>query len=543
MNISRIDFAFAPFSEITLSRKTPTFAFLFEEQKDAVIAEHFPELEEKRKMLDKVAMRGDEVAWVQMAQRNGKLCAIGAIYVEYPWKKRKKFNVGSINFIREVSRCTVLATETARKQKFESMNVLLPDRFSPRNVKSRHQRRDLVSFVRSVIDSIIYANNSYDDLLTDPDPKIKEVTVYFFGEGQPALDGFFRKAIGDGEQIGNALAEVRHLIETPPNKKTPLLFLEKLLRQPLVAASEDVNLTNGFRKMQISSCITASVLYGLEALESKGFGLISAVGKGSRHEPCFLVLHYQPQTKREKRVRRIALIGKGVTFDTGGVDLKGTDSYTNMHFDMAGAANVAGVLRLAEEANLAVELYAVIPIVENTLGSSAVHPHSVVKAYDGKTVEIINTDCEGRLILADAIAYSEAKIKPDVTITVGTLGDMGDFGHDFLKVVATTPVLERKVRVAEYASAEKVLLFPRMDYYNHIDNAHVGATADLVNDIKNPGCYHMAPIVFLYNFFVYQNTNWIFVDPSAIFEEWAPVFGAGPGFGLRFLWHLVEQFA
>jgi len=109
--------------------------------------------------------------------------------------------------------------------------------------------------------------------------------------------------------------------------------------------------------------------------------------------------------------------------------------------------------------------------------------------------------------------------------------------------VATTPVLERKVRVAEYASAEKVLLFPRMDYYNHIDNAHVGATADLVNDIKNPGCYHMAPIVFLYNFFVYQNTNWVFVDPSAIFEEWASVFGAGPGFGLRFLWHLVEQFA
>lgn len=533
-----IDFSFAPFSEDALSLSVPTFAYLFEGQEDAAISGVLPELEERRRSVDHISRKSDmDVVTVQSIERGGKLCVVGMSYIQYPWKKKKVIDVGSINLLREVADCTQVLTRRAREGKFAEINILLPDRFSPRNVKDKAHREQLYFFVRTITESIIYTNNSLDEFMSNPDRNIERVNILFFGESQPAIDGFFKQAIGDGEDIGEALAYARRLIELPPNMKPPISFLKHALGE-----MPSIRPGGGWKKFKISKHTTASVIYGTEALKAQGFELIAAVGGGSANQPCLLKLHYKPTTTRQKKVKKIALTGKAVTFDSGGYDVKGTGYYDNMHFDVAGAADILGVMRLAERKNLPVELVAVIPIVESLVGPKAFLPGAIYKAYGGKTVKIVNTDCEGRLLMGEAIAYAERRIRPDATITAATLGNMEDFCPDILKVTATSEALAKKVRVAEQLSSEKVMLMPPLEYLNKVDERHEGRDSDLVNDIMRPHCYHFSPIVFMFNFFSYEPEEWIFVDVSAVFEDWASDYGAGPGFGLKFLWHLFKQF-
>ena len=200
--------------------------------------------------------------------------------------------------------------------------------------------------------------------------------------------------------------------------------------------------------------------------------------------------------------------------------------------------NVLAIPFLAEEFNLPVEVIAITPIVQNMIGPTAILPHSVIRAYGGKTVEILDTDCEGRLILAEAIAYGEEKFKPDAVMTVGTLGDMAPFAPDLLKVGTVGKGAEKWVRIAERQSAEKMILLPPLEYLNRVDEMHVGKKSDIVNDLKS--AYHTAPFVFLSNFFKHE-LDWVFIDNAVVMEEDAHDYGAGPGFGVKFLWYVVKQ--
>ena len=149
--------------------------------------------------------------------------------------------------------------------------------------------------------------------------------------------------------------------------------------------------------------------------------------------------------------------------------------------------------------------------------------------------------------MAEALAYGEKKFKSaDAMITVATLGDLTDFGPDLLKVWVTNERLERRVKLAERLSSEKMMLFPPFDHFNHVDEMHIGRYTDLIADVVDGDtrqCYHTAPAVFMNNFFEYEQ-NWVFIDNSALFDEdWGPEYGAGPGFGLKFLWYLLQQYA
>jgi leucyl aminopeptidase len=546
-----LGFYFMPLSDLTFRKDTLVLAYLFEEQEDAGISEHFPEFEARRQAIDRIHVKGEEIASFQTIVRNEQVYNAGMIYIKFPWKRVKEMTVDSINFMREVWTSTTLAVRRTRDEGFEKIGIVLPSRFSPQNLKDRNQREQLYFFVRMVTEAIIYANNTYDDFMTIKKKVVKEVTFVFFGQSEQAVDGFFKKALGDGQLIGSNLALTRRLIEIPPNHKSPLDFVSLIVGRnvkPFESLSpEQKSAGSDWKKFTISPRVSASLLYGVDSLRANGFELISAVGVGStggdkNQEPCLLKIHYKPKTQRKKRIKKVVITAKGVVFDSGGYDIKGTDYYDNMHYDMAGAATAWGVVHLAEEMNLPVEIIAVIPIVQNLIGPKGTLPGTILKAYGGQTVKIVNTDCEGRLILAEAIAYSQKKISDaDLNITIGTLSDMKDFGPDFLKVAVTSPVLEKKVRKAERLSTEKVFLMPPMDHFNHVDAMHVGDQSDLLNDVW--GCYYVSPIVFLYNFFEYERPNWVFLDVSAVFESWADAYGAGPGFGLKFAWQLLQQFA
>lgn len=527
---------FMPFTDVQYARDVPLLTYVFEGQEDAQISEHFPELEARRKAADKVIRKGDDATVIQSLVREDKIFTAGAVYIRYPWKKRKELDWGSLIFFREVARYTVVAVKRIREEGFKKLTVILPDRFSPHKIQDRNQYQQLYLFIKTIAESIISANGSYDKYVSQPDKKLEEVTFVHFGNSMPKIDGLLKKAMSDGISAGEALTFTKVLIETPPNLQSPIEFVRQAIGKDIRPGRKNI-----WHKFSVSPCIKGKLLFGSDALKTQGFELINGVGVGSNNEPCLLQLHYRPQTKRKRRVKKVVLTGKGVVFDAGGLDLKGTGYYDKMHFDMAGAATVVGVMRLAERERLPVELVGLMPLVENSIGQKSIQPGSILKAYGGNTVEILNTDCEGRLLMAEAIAYADKKIASDAVITVATLADMKDFGPDLLRVVVSNRSLEKKVRVAERLSSEKMILFPPIEHLNHVDEMHIGRTTDLVNDV--PDCYFVSPIVFMYNFFSSEPVNWALVDISTIMDPWAPEYGAGPGFGLKFLWHFIQQFA
>ncbi|MDP3725635.1 MAG: hypothetical protein Q8R36_00380 [bacterium] len=530
---NEVVFYFSPFTE-NFENSGILLAFGFEDREDPVLTKYFPELESRRKLIDKRPVKDGVVVTLQSIARENTMRQVGLIYLQYPWRKKKEIMMGGINFLREVMCSVHLAVEKIKDEGHEKLFIMLPDIFSPRNIKDTEQKEHLYRFIKIVTEAIVYANKPYNDFKSATGSTIKEVVFMFSGESQKALDEFFKKAITNGEIMGRYAAKTRRLIETPPNLKTPISFVSDVLGKKITIRSSD-----SWRKIVISQHITAHLLSGTRALRLHDFELINAVNAGSEHEPCLLRLHYKPKTNRQKRIRRVILTGKGVIFDAGGYDLKGAGSYNNMHYDMSGAATVLSIPFLAQEFNIPVEIIAIVPVVQNMIGPKATLPHSIIRAYGGKTVEIVNTDAEGRLILAEAIAFGEKKFKPDAIITVGTLCDSSDFGPDFLKVGIVGAENEKRVRIAEKRSAEKVFLLPSIEYFNKVDEMHVGLKADIINDLST-SC-HVAPFIFLHNF-LGDKMSWIFVDNSALFEEDAKEYGVGPGFGVKFVWHLVKQF-
>ncbi|MEX1063942.1 MAG: hypothetical protein WED06_01230 [Candidatus Paceibacterota bacterium] len=532
-----LELFFAPLDSLKFSKDTPVLVFGFEEQDDPGVAKHFPEMESRRKSIDNISLKGDETVTLQSILRDGEIYHAGLIYIPFPWRKKREINATGTNFLREVFCSVKLAVQRLKSEKFKKFSIVLPNRFSPQNVKDKQHREHLYEFVKTVVEAIVYGNNVYDEHKEKDSraAEIEEATFLFFGEEDKALDGFFRKAISDGEIVGRHLARTKQLIQIAPNFKNPVELVSAIL-----AKESKAEPSKEWRRIRISARLTAYVLRGKAALKHNGFELIHAVHQGSETEPCLLRLHYKPKTDRQKRVKKLVLTGKGVVYDTGGYDLKLTDYYDNMHFDMAGAAVSMAALFMAEEFNLPVELIAIAPIVENKIGPGAVVPGTILKAYGGKTVKIINTDSEGRLLMAEAIAYGQEKFKPDAMITVATLGDLSEFGPDFLKVGYVGRGNKRKVELASKLSAEKVLFMPEMEMLNRVDIQHAGWEADLVNDIDS--AFHTAPFVFLYNFFK-EELSWFFVDVSAIFESDAQDYGAGPGFGQKFVWHLIQQYS
>ncbi|OYT42472.1 MAG: leucyl aminopeptidase, partial [Candidatus Aenigmarchaeota archaeon ex4484_224] len=180
--------------------------------------------------------------------------------------------------------------------------------------------------------------------------------------------------------ISEAVYFARDLENEPANKLYPAKFVE-IAKKKL----------KGMKKIKIK-------VFDEKELEKKGFGGIIAVGKGSSNKPRFLVIEYKGNGKE----RSIALVGKGVCFDAGGIHLKPSGYIEDMKMDMSGAAVVLSLIWLASKTNLKINLVGAIPLVENVPSANATKPGDIIKMYDGQTVEVVNTDAEGRLILADA---------------------------------------------------------------------------------------------------------------------------------------------
>lgn len=236
------------------------------------------------------------------------------------------------------------------------------------------------------------------------------------------------------------------------------------------------------------------------ALKKEGFGGLLAVGGGSATPPRFVELGYDPAPVADPPARRraasvphIVLVGKGITFDSGGLDVKPAAGMLTMKTDMSGAAVVLGVLAACRELAVPVRVTGLLAIAENAISGTAYRPGDVVTQYGGTTVEIGNTDAEGRIVLADALAYADARLDPDVVIDIATLTGAATIalGRAMGPLFSTDEALRDALIAAGVAAGEPMWPFPLVEEYrawldspvadlNHIATAKVGQGGSIV---------------------------------------------------------------
>ncbi|VED32758.1 cytosol aminopeptidase [Staphylococcus warneri] len=204
--------------------------------------------------------------------------------------------------------------------------------------------------------------------------------------------------IQEGRTIGEAINLAREFSQIPPNLLTPQYFAELVL-QRFKDSSVKVDIKDG------------------QSIQSEGFGLIHAVGKGSMHEPRVITMRYEGGRNNEKP---IVLVEKGITYDSGGYSIKSKTGMQTMKFDMCGAANVVAMIEVARQLALPINIIGIIASAENMINDKAMKPDDVYTALSGETVEVLNTDAEGRLVLGDAVAYA-TQFQPQVILDFATL--------------------------------------------------------------------------------------------------------------------------
>lgn len=347
-------------------------------------------------------------------------------------------------------------------------------------------------------------------------------------------------------------------------QKKPTLFTEGIFKTPLAEAKEILRHTtllfsgvdfardavntnademspNGFvvaiQKLA-KECNFECRILRMKELEKEGLHLIQTVGRAAAEEPALAILTYKGGGKKT-----LALVGKGLTYDTGGLSLKQTESMLTMKDDMAGGAAVLGTLKALHALKAPVNVVALVGIAENAIDAKSYKVGDVYPSYLGKSVEIVNTDAEGRLVLADCLAYGIKHYKPDILVNIATLtGAMGiSLGTERCGYFANHEPLAEALEKAAISSGEKIWRMP-------LDEEYAEALTSEIADIKHCGDRFAGSIVaakFL-EAFVDKGQPWAHLDIASVAFHSKPkgVFRSqATGFGVRLLTELCLQYA
>ena len=290
--------------------------------------------------------------------------------------------------IRGVRGALYSVSKTAKKLRDRSIAVALPYTIP---------RLDAAETTRLVAEQLSQADYKYDAFITvKKDEKSGPIDAAVI-----PVNGFDAKRVREIEHevhaISDGMRTVRDLGNAPANVITPTRLAER---------AEEVAKAVGIK----------STVYDRKEIERMKMGGLLAVNRGSAEEPRFIVLEYSPR----KAKKHVALVGKGITFDSGGISIKPAEKMEEMKFDMCGAAAVIGTMEAAAKLAIPVRITGVIPSTDNLPSGSAYKPGDIVTMMSGKTVEIVNTDAEGRMILGDALHYA-SQLKPDHLLDYATL--------------------------------------------------------------------------------------------------------------------------
>ncbi len=327
----------------------------------------------------------------------------------------------------------------------------------------------------------------------------------------PAL----KAAVARGARWGEGTCLARDLANTPGQDLVP---------ERLAARAREIGQQAGARVQ----------VFGVPQLERLGMGALLAVGRGSTHPPRFVVLDRPARRRGPATTRTVVVVGKGITFDTGGISLKPRENMHKMKYDMSGAAAVLGLFSALPTLDLPFRVVGLIASAENMPGGRALKPGDIVRALDGTTIEVTNTDAEGRLVLADALAYAR-RFEPEAVVDLATLTGAVSIalGHLAAGLFANDEDLAAELSAASAASGERLWPLPAWDEYASEMKSDV---ADLVNSSGTREGGAILGAVFLKHFA--RGMRWAHLDIAS--TAWTgsdrPHEPRGPtGFGVRLL--------
>jgi leucyl aminopeptidase len=295
--------------------------------------------------------------------------------------------------------------------------------------------------VSAIVEGIKLSDYSFSNYKKDEDiTELNQVRI-LTGKNLPAIQNIIKSAV----VLSDAVIFTRDISNLPPNDCSPKV---------LASFSE---------KLTANSKIKVRVI-GKEEMETYGFGGILAVGRGSSSSPNLIVIEYSGSTKNGKP---IVIVGKAVTFDTGGISIKPSDKMEEMKYDKCGGCNVIGIMKAISDLDLKSNVIGIIPAVENMPSGDSYRPGDIIRMYNSKTVEVLNTDAEGRIILGDALAFAVKTFSPQSIIDMATLTGAAiiALGSNVAALVGNNREMVTKILEFSSQTGEKIWELPLFDDY------------------------------------------------------------------------------
>jgi len=376
-------------------------------------------------------------------------------------------------------------------------------------------KMEILQVLEPLLEGAFLGNHIFDRYKKEK--KLKTLKTINFLVGSETAKTF-RKLPLQVETTCKGTVLAREWVNIPSNDKRPEQFARSITMQA--------------RKANL----TVNVLTEKE-LKQKKFGALLAVAKGSSSKPCLVTLEHKPKNFKTT----VVLVGKGVTFDSGGINLKPTGSLDTMKMDMAGAATVAAALIATAELKPKIRVIGVLPVVENMPSGDAIRPGDIVKSFSGKTVEIGNTDAEGRLILADAMSYAVKKYKPKVLIDMATLTGacVVALGEKIAGLFSFDNDLAEMIIQSGEKLHERCWQLPLPEDYKEQLKSDF---ADINNMANTRWGGAITAALFLSEFV--SDTRWAHIDiagPAYIKKENAYCPAGGTGFGVRLICEILKN--
>ncbi len=399
------------------------------------------------------------------------------------------------------------AVQKAIKAKLKKIVLVVPDATSIDT--------ETADVIRAVAEGASLSNHVFDTYKEEStDTPLKEIALVLPTKVTPKERAVVRRA----ETVTQGTLLAREWVNTPANDKVPAQFARMI-----TAAAKD-------------SGLRVSVM-GEAQLKKKRFGALLGVSVGSANPPKLVEMVYAPP----KSKKTVVLVGKGVTFDTGGYNLKPSSGIGTMKIDMGGAAAVAAAMIAIARLKPKARVVGLTPLVENMVSGRATRPGDILTSFAGKTVEVGNTDAEGRLILIDAMAYAIKKYKPDTMIDMATLTGacMVALGDKLAGVFTRDDSLSEAIIASGQATHERCWPMPLPDDYKELLKSNV---ADISNMPSTRYGGAITAALFLSDF-VYD-TRWAHIDiAGTVYAKKGSDYCASgaTGFGVRLLCDLIDR--
>ena len=415
--------------------------------------------------------------------------------------------------------------ENLRVAMAKAIQALSSTKYKSLKVACYFEKKKSTNNLRAMVEGLLLGAYNFDNYKTEKSKrKIKDIIISLEEYHAFELD---MEACANAIELAQITADAtnftRDIVNTTPDDCYP-----ETLAQIAQGLAEELRLE-------------CKVLKPKELRKEKMETLL-AVARASRHKPRVIHLAHKP--KNPKAV--ISIIGKGLTYDSGGLSLKPSASMVSMKLDKSGGSAVLGIMKAVAEMNLPVEVHGFVGAVENMIGGDAYKPDDVLTAKNGKTIEVRNTDAEGRLVLADVLGYAQQEVDADYMFDFATLtgASVVAVGHYTSSIMGNGDVPKDMVVEAAKDSGE---LVTKLDFNKHLRKCLKSNVADISNISNTPYGGAITAGIFLDNFIDEANKDkWVHIDiagPAYVEHAWGENPIGGSGAGVRMMTRLLEKLA